>query len=297
MRGPEMYGGMPPEEMGMKPESKEDKEAIEMMPYDELLTNVGEQMNKVVRTLDEERKLAGEIRGLGGKVTRDTAERIMGLEKQKNDLLQVYTKTLEPVRKEAFEAFLDRQELLVEEPENLKELMTDPETLEVTDDMIIETQTAGELADLEKELSLEADKASEEMADLIEAMHEAKAQKTEMPDLGDPELRKGYMGILESRYNDLKERLKYVNDDEARAEMKEIDAKLLPMMAEDIEALVARDKAEAEAKMRDMHVAMLQARFNELHNYVRGINDRLKDVRVNLGFARKMDEREGRAAA
>ena len=292
-----MYGGMPPQEMGGKPESKEDKEAIEMVPYDELLTNVGETMSKVVKTLEDERKLSAEIRDMGGKVTRETADRIMGLEKQKNELIGVYSKTLEPVRKDAFEAFLDRQELLVEKPENLDALMTDPEVLEVTDDMIIETQTSGELADLEKELVSEADKAQEEMVGLVKAMSEAKAQKFEGPDLGDPELRKGYMDILRSRYEDLRQRLMYINDEDTKAEMKQIDAVLLPMMAEDIEAAVARDEAEGKAKLRDMNVALLQARFDELHGYVRGINAKLEDVRVNLGFARKMDQKEGRAAA
>lgn len=296
MRSPEMFGGMPPE-MGKTPESEKDKEAIEMMPYDELLTGVGETMSKVVKTLEDERKLSREIRDMGGKVTRDTAERIMGLEKQKNELLGVYEKTLEPARKDAFEAFLDRQELLVEQPEDLKSLMSDPETLEVTDDMIIETQTSGELADLERDLVAETDKAQQEMVDLIEAMHAAKSEKPKMPELGDPELRKSYMGILSSRYNDLKERLKYVNDDDTRAEMKQIDATLLPMMAEDIEAMVAKDEVEANEKLKEMHVAMMQARFDELHNYVRGINSKLEDVRTNLGFARKMDQKEGRAAA
>jgi len=296
MRSPEMFGGVPPE-MGKKPESEKDKEAIEMVPYDELLTGVGETMSKVVKTLEDERKLSAEIRDMGGKVTRDTADRIMGLEKQKNDLLAVYSKTLEPARKDAFEAFLDRQELLVEQPTDMKSLMSDPETLEVTDDMIIETQTSGELADLEKEMVAEADKAQQEMVDLIEAMHAAKTEKPKLPDFGDLELRKSYMGILESRYNDLKERLKYINDDESRAEQKQIDAILLPMMAEDIEMAVAQENAEAEAKMKEMHVAMMQARFDELHNYVRGINSKLEDVRTNLGFTRKMEQREGRAAA
>lgn len=292
-----MFGGMPPEEMGRKPESKEGKEAIEVMPYDELLTNVGEQMSKVVKTLDDERKLAGEIRGMGGKVTRETADKIMDLERQKNGLLEVYAKTLAPVRKDAFEAFMDRAELLVEKPEDLDKLMTDPETLEVTDDMLIEAQTSEELANLEKDLVAEADRAQEEMTSLVESMRDAKAQKFEQPDLGDPELRKGYMDILRSRYEDLKERLKYVADPDTKDEMKQIDAVLLPMMAEDIEASVARDEAATKAQLRDASVALMQARFDELHNYVRGIHSRLEDVRVNLGFARKMDQKEGRAAA
>src|SRR5688572_24051453 len=134
MRGEGFMGGMPPMESGKKgPEEVEGKET-ELVPYGELLTQVGEQMGKVVSTLEEERKLSGEIRAMGGKVTRETANRVMDLERQKNGLLEVYQQTLEPARKDAFAAFLDRQELAVEKPMNFDELMTDPETLEVTDD-------------------------------------------------------------------------------------------------------------------------------------------------------------------
>jgi hypothetical protein len=302
MRSPEMFGGMPPE-MGKKPESAEqgheaEGEAIELVPYDELLTNVGEQMGKVVRTLEEERKLSDEIRKMGGKVTRETAERVMDLERQKNGLIEVYMKTLEPVRKDAFEAFLDRAQYVVEKPANMEELMTDPEVLEVTDDMIIETQSSDELASLEKELVDESDKAQQEMLELIEGMHEAaKEPKPSMPDLGDPEIRKAYLGILQSRYDDLQERLRHVDDAAAREEMKQLDAKILPMMAEDIEAMAAQEQAAAQLEIKKAHVAMMQARFDELQNYVRAIGTKLKDVRSNLGFARKMDQKEGRTAA
>src|SRR5687768_11154298 len=123
MRSPEMHGGMPPE-MAPKPESEKGDEAIEMMPYGELLTGVGEQMMKVVDTLEKERQLASEIRGMGGKVSRETAELIMNLERRKNDLLKVYNQTLEPVRREAAMAFIDNAEMLVPKPENLELLMS-----------------------------------------------------------------------------------------------------------------------------------------------------------------------------
>lgn len=291
-------GGMPPMESGKKsPEEVEGKET-ELVPYGELLTQVGEQMGKVVSTLEEERKLSGEIRDMGGKVTRETADRIMDLERQKNGLLDVYTKTLEPARKDASAAFLDHAELAVEKPVNLDELMTDPDVLEVTDDMIIETQTSDEIARLEKDLAAEADKAREEMVELIESMHAVKNEpKPKPPDLGDPELRKAYMGVLQARYGELQERSKYINDPATHAEMKQIDATILPMMAEDINALSTQEQAAAQEKIKDAYVAMLQGRFDELHGYARAIDAKLKDVRVNLGFARKMDQKEGRMAA
>lgn len=291
-------GGMPPMESGKKaPEGVEGKET-ELVPYGELLTQVGEQMGKVVSTLEEERKLSGEIRAMGGKVTRETADRIMDLERQKNGLLEVYQQTLEPARKDAFAAFLDRQELAVEKPMNFDELMTDPETLEVTDDMLIEVQTSEQLAGLEKDLAAEADKAREEMVELIEQMHAVKNEPApKAPDLGDPEIRKAYMGVLQSRYNDLKERSKYIKDEDTEAEMKQLDAVVLPMMAEDVESAVAAEKAADAAKIKEAYVAMLQGRFDELHSYVRGVDAKLKEVRFNLGFAKKMDQKEGRAAA
>jgi hypothetical protein len=290
------FGGEDLESHGKKLES-ENKET-EMVPYGELMSQVGESMTRVVSSLDKETKMAAEIRKMGGKVTRETADRITDLEKQKNGLLKVYEDVLEPVRKDADEAFLDRAELAVPKPEEIESLMTDPDVMEVTDDMLIEVQTSEELATMEKGLRDEADRVNEEMVAIIEQMHAMKTEAAPLkPDLGDPELRKAYMGILESRYNDLKERSKYVKDPATEAEMKQIDTVILPMMSEDIDSMSAEQKSAADAKIKEANLRMLEGQFNELRNYVLTINKKLEEVRVNLGFARKMDEKEGRKAA
>lgn len=307
MRSPEMFGGMPPQETKKTPESEK---SVEMVPYGELLTMTGEQMMKVTTTLERERKLAADIRGMGGKVTKETADKIMDLERQKNALLEVYEKTLEPVRKDAAEAFLDKAEWLVPKPEDLDKLMTDPEEMEVTDDMLIETQTSEQLSQLEKDLTDEADKAREEMAGLIEQIHKTKNEAGPLiPDFGDPEIRKSYRGLMEARYKELEadvatiERLKGQGllpengADVAKQEMRNIDAVVLKMMTEDIEEVSAREKAAQQEELKNAYVGILAAKFGELHSYVRSIDSKLAEVRFNLGFAKKMDEKEGRMAA
>ncbi len=307
MRSPEMFGGMPPEETRKTPETEK---AVEMVPYGELLTRTGEQMMNVTAALERERKLAADIRGMGGKVTKETAGKIMDLERQKNALLEVYEKTLEPVRRDAAEAFLDRAEWLVPEPAEIDKLMTDPDEMEVTDDMLIETQTSEQMAQLEKDLSGEADKAREEMASLVEQMHDAKNEAGPfIPDFGDPQLRESYRGLMQARYAELQgdvatiERLEaqgLLPKDSAagaKAEMREIDAVVLKMMVEDIELAAAGEKAAEQAKLKEAYLGVLEAKFGELHNYVRAIDAKLEEVRFNLGFVEKMERKEGRAAA
>lgn len=290
------FGGEIPEMSGKSPEKKEKE--TELVPYGELMSQVGEQMSKVVSSLEKEREMAADIRKMGGKVTRETADRIAGLEKQKNSLLGVYEDVLEPVRKDADMAFLEHAELAVPKPEEIDALMTDPDEIEVTDDMIIETQTSDELANLEKGLRDEADAANEEMIGIIEKMRDMRnASGPLSPDLGDPEIRKGTIGILQQRYEDLKNRSMLIDDPATKAEMRQIDAQILPMMSEDINAMGAQERAAADEKIKAANLRMLEARFGELRNYVVSINEKLKDVRTNLGFARKMDEKEGRKAA
>lgn len=290
------FGGEIPEMSGKSPEKKEKE--TELVPYGELMSQVGEQMSKVVSSLEKEREMAADIRKMGGKVTRETAERIAGLEKQKNSLLGVYEDVLEPVRKDADMAFLEHAELAVPKPEEIDALMTDPDEIEVTDDMIIETQTSDELANLEKGLRDEADAANEEMIGIIEKMRDMRnASGPLSPDLGDPEIRKGTIGILQQRYEDLKNRSMLIDDPATKAEMRQIDAQILPMMSEDINAMGAQERAAADEKIKAANLRMLESRFGELRNYVVSINEKLKDVRTNLGFARKMDEKEGRKAA
>ncbi len=279
MRGErQFFGGESLDEYGKKLE-KENKET-EVMPWGELMTNVGEQMGKVMGSLEKEREMAADIRKMGGKVTRETADRIMNLERQKNDLLGIYEDVLEPVRKEADEAFLDRAEYVVPKPEELDALMTDPEEMEVSDDMIIEKQTSGDLASLEKSLRDVADDANEEMVDIIEKMNA---------------LKKSTEAHLRTRYEQLKGRSALIDDPATKAEMREIDAQLLPMMSKGIEVTAAGGK-DAEA-VKAEQLKALERRFETLRNYVVAVNDRLKDVRMNLGFARKMDEKENRKAA
>jgi hypothetical protein len=290
------FGGEIPEMSGKSPEKKENE--TEVVPYGELMSQVGEQMNKVVSSLEKERQMAADIRKMGGKVTRETADRISNLEKQKNGLLEVYVDVLEPVRKDADMAFLEHAEFAVPKPAEIESLMTDPDEIEITDDMIIETQTSDELANLEKGLRDEADAANEEMVGIIEKMRDMRnASGPLSPDLGDPEIRKGTIGILQQRYEDLKNRSMLIDDPATKAEMRQIDAQILPMMSEDIDAMGAKERAAADEKIKAANLRMLEARFGELRNYVVSINEKLKDVRTNLGFARKMDEKEGRKAA
>lgn len=279
----------PPEAEGRGAESKEEKESAELMPYGELLGQVGDQVSKVVKSLEQERDLAAEVRKVGGKVTRETADRIKDLERQKNDLLKVYEKTLEPARKSSWLAGLEGEELLVDKPEDIEALMTDPDEMEVADDELIEVQTSEELKALETKLQDEADKVREEMVAVIEKMHGLKNDEgPAIPDLGDPGVRKAYYGVLEARYNELKDRLTVMEDEAAREEMKQLDAKMLPMLAEDIEAAAAQEKAAKVKELNAAAVERLQTRFDEMRAYVRAIEGRLKEVRTNLGFAEKM---------
>jgi hypothetical protein len=294
------FGGEIPEQAGKSPEKKEKE--TELIPYGELMSQVGEQMNKVVSSLEKERQMAADIRKMGGKVTRETADRISNLEKQKNGLLEVYVDVLEPVRKDADMAFLEHAELAVPKPEELEALMTDPDEIEITDDMIIETQTSDELATLEKSLRDEADVANEEMVGIIEGMHKMKNESQPlMPDATATELRDMTLGILESRLADLTERAKYVKDEADEAEMKTLDKQIFAFKREQIEESHVRDseaRAEKDEKeLRAAYLGVMEARFAELHSYVRAINEKLKDVRTNLGFARKMDDKESRKAA
>jgi hypothetical protein len=225
---------------GRPPEGErgpEREQAIEVMPYSELLTKVGEKMLEVTNELEKERKLSAEIRAMGGKITPDTADRLRALEGQKNDLLRVWDQTLEPARKDAAMAFIDNAEWLVEKPEDLEKMMTDPETLELSDEDLIEVQTAEDLKKVETALQEELDKTQEEMADIIEQMHEAK--------------------------------------------------NWTPKVIEDI-------INPPDPQLRDAWLGVMEARFGEMHNYVKAINEKLKEVRLNLGFAEKM---EGKKAA
>lgn len=231
----QFFGGESLDSYGKKLEEAE--KAMEVMPYGELMTKVGEQMVRVVETLEKERALAAEIREMGGKITPETAVQIKALEKQKNDLLKVYESTLEPVRKEAAEAHIEGADWLVEKPKELEAMMTDPDTMEVADEDLIEVQTVEDLRAKEQQLQGELDKSQEQMAGLIESMHAAnnEAPKSLRDALRppDPELHRAYLAVLE-------------------------------------------------------------AQFGDLHNYVRTLNDKLKEVRTNLGFAEKM---EGKKAA
>lgn len=236
MRGErEFFGGESLEEYGKKLEKKND--VVEFTPWGELMTNVGEQMNKVIGSLEKERELSADIRKMGGKVTRETSDKIMDLERQKNDLLKVYEDVLEPVRKDADEAFLERADYLVPKPDALEALMTDPDEMEVTDDMLIEVQTSEELAQKETELRDEADRINEQMVVIIERMNKMK---------NEPE-------------------------------------PLIP--------------TKLAADMKEKAIDFLQSHFDDLWKDVVAINDKLKDVRVNLAFAKKMEDREDQKAA
>ncbi len=292
-RGERQFFGEPLEQYGKKLE--EEHKETELVPYGELLSDVGRQMGKVVETLENERQLAAEIRRLGGKITRETAGRIRDLEGRKNELLKVYEETLEPVRKDAAEAFLERAEILVPKPENVEALMTDPSALEVDDADLIEVQTVDALRAAEGDLQTEIDKSQEEMVGIIKTMHETRTEAAPLAArTDDPELRRSYLGVLDARRKELEARLRVIQDDAAAEELKRLDASFLTTLAEDIEKLSEKDRAEEKAQLREAYLAMLEAKLGELQNYVRAMHAKLAEVRTNLGFA---ERQEGKKAA
>lgn len=144
-----------------RPEAATDRQeeaGIEKMPYRELQELVVTKLTSVNDALNTERALAAEVRKMGARVSRDTAEGIMRLEEQKNTLLHAAAKYLEPVSRDANMAAAMGEEFLVVKPSNFEELMTDPGEMVVTDDMITIVQ---ETAELQKEEAALAKKSAE----------------------------------------------------------------------------------------------------------------------------------------
>ncbi len=223
------FGGKTMEEA----QKKEEAETAELMPYGELMDKVGGQATKVKAELSKEKELAAEIRKMGGRITKETAKRIRGLDAQLNGLIKVYEKVLEPVRTEAGAAFIEDEEYLVPKPEELEALMVDPSMIELPDAAVTEIQESAELKAFEKALQDSADVTRQYM-DTIKSQMERAYQdyhKLFIPTTGDKaamesfwklqagEWKKlaGSLAEIEAQLADVRSNLGFVENREARA--------------------------------------------------------------------------------
>lgn len=320
-----------PEMQENKAEKKESGEKSELMSLNEFLKEAGETMNSVVQALERERGYAAEVRKMGARVTRETAQKIADLEKQRDRLQQevdeaahdlAFTSWVATKRENAGEKPLD--EMLVKKlrtPE-LEELLNDPDAIDITDEMVVEVQSEVELKVLEKQLQEEADNAQFEMADIIEQLHDIKKNgRKPAPPKWDPELFMSLKGVLDERTKELEGRIAEAAAlDRPEEEMDQLDKFYAAQRAEEVKKMQAelasldmdkkkmlKDRLEPELERlanRDEHerirdeallnealAGVLEARFNDLQNYTRVLKEKIKDVRADLGLIKSMDDR------
>lgn len=287
------------------PEHGEKGEKNEMISMADFLKEAGETMSAVVQALERERGFAAEVRKMGARVTRETAQKIADLEKQRSRLQDEVDSTAE------FMLFTDSFEVSSEDMQKLRTpeleaLLNDPDAIEITDDMIVEVQPEVDLKLLEAQLGEEADNAQFEMADIIEQLHNIKkaAKKPEPPVKWDPELRKSLRDVLSTRVKELEGRIAELSKPEP-AEMDEIDQYYARQRAQELERSkkylseafaqgIEMDAASIEENpdpteeehMNQMLAGVLEARFNDLQNYTRTLKEKIKDVRVDLGLVK-----------
>jgi hypothetical protein len=295
-----------------KPERAEKGEQSDLIALDDFLKEAGETMSSVVQALERERGYAAEVRKMGARVTRETSQKIADLEKQRNRLEQEVDEAAHDLafinwvsaKREQGNETPPMEMKKLRTPE-LDELLNDPDSIDITDDMVVEVQSEVELKILEQQLQEEADNAQFEMADLIEQLHEMKksAKKPEPPKW-DPELRKSLRDILSTRAKELEDRIAELSKPEP-ADMDEIDQYYARQRAQELErskkemsqvfaqglemdtASIEENAGPTEAEhMDNMLAGVLEARFNELQNYTRVLKEKIKDVRVDLGLVK-----------
>ncbi len=303
-----------------KAESGEKGEKSELISLADFLKEADETMGSVVQALERERGYAAEVRKMGARVTRETAQKIADLEKQRDSLEQAvdeaahdlaFTDWVASKRENAGEKPLDEMVTKKLRTPELEALLNDPDAIDITDDMIVEVQSEVELKVLEAQLQEEADNAQFEMADIIEQLHEIKkrAKKAEKPQW-DPELRKSLRDILSTRAAELEARITELSKPERPdSEMDDIDRYYARQRAEELKSSRAElkqvfaqgiemDRSEIEENagpteqqhMDQMLAGVLEARFNDLQNYTRTLKEKIKDVRVDLGLVKGLDK-------